>query len=53
MANALEGRRSGCEYVEKSGEGDVAVKGSDHPRNAAQFSYRLARERWKGVHVAA
>ena len=30
--------------MEKSGEGDVAVKGSDNPRNAAQFSYRLARK---------
>lgn len=40
--------------MEMCGEGrDVAVKGSDNPRNTALFNCRQARERWRDVHAAA
>ena len=49
---ALAGRQSECGIMEVCRR-NVAVKGSDYPRNTALFSCRLARKRWREEHAAA
>ena len=47
-------RQCECGIMETREEGrDVAVKGSDNPRNTALFSCRLVSERWGDLHAAA